>query len=73
MQIDQPHSHVAGSVTRRLGESFLSNSRWMYMAAAVFVGVMALTPVFYTVNKQRNISQNTESYETPKSLQPSRI
>jgi len=37
---------------------------WMYMAAAVFVGIMVLTPVFYNVNNKRVIAQNKDSYES---------
>jgi len=37
---------------------------WMYAAAAVFVGVMVLTPVFYTNNTQHNGTKNTDNYET---------
>jgi hypothetical protein len=37
---------------------------WMYMAAAVFTGIIVLTPVFYSTNNQRNATQNTDNYES---------
>jgi hypothetical protein len=35
---------------------------WMYMAA-MFVGILIMGQVFYTVNKN-NVARNTENYET---------
>ena len=35
---------------------------WMYMAA-MFVGILVLGQVFYTVNKN-NLAKNTENYES---------
>lgn len=37
---------------------------WMYAVAAVFVGVAVLTPIFYSLNNQRNIARNNDSYES---------
>jgi hypothetical protein len=37
---------------------------WMYMAAAVFTGIVVLTPVFYTTNTQLNVAQTTDNYES---------
>ena len=45
------------SVTRRILKP------WMYMVAAVFVGVAVLSPVFYTANNKR-IVQGTDNYES---------
>lgn len=36
---------------------------WMYMAAAVLVGIVILTPVLYTKN-QRTVAQNSDNYES---------
>jgi len=37
---------------------------WMYMVAAVFVGVMVVTPVFYTDSNQNNTTKSSDNYES---------
>jgi hypothetical protein len=37
---------------------------WMYAVAAVFVGLMVLTPVFYNTSTQSNMAKNADNYET---------
>ena len=56
-QIDQQIGYKSVG-TRRLFRS------WMYAVAAVFVGIMVLTPVFYTTSNQRQIARNTDNYES---------
>ena len=56
-QIDQQIGYKSAT-TRKLFKP------WMYMAAAVFVGIMVLTPVFYSVSNKRVLAQNKDSYES---------
>ena len=58
----------ASSMEAKIGFASHSNRKifrpWMYAAVAVFIGVVVLTPVFYSVNNQRQLANNTDSYES---------
>lgn len=65
---DNYFEQFANQIDKQIGYNSARSHKifrpWMYAAAAVFVGVMVLTPVFYTTNNQRNIVKNTDNYET---------
>jgi hypothetical protein len=58
----------ANRIDEQIGYKSASTRRffkpWMYAAAAVFVGVVVLSPIFYTANNQRNVTKNTDNYES---------
>jgi len=65
---DNYFEQFANQIDKQIGYSSTRTHKifrtWMYAVAAVFVGVMVLTPVFYTSNNQRSIVKNTDNYET---------
>jgi hypothetical protein len=65
---DNYFEQFANQIDKQIGYNSTRSHKifrpWMYATAAVFVGVMVLTPVFYTANNQSNIVKNTDNYET---------
>jgi hypothetical protein len=58
----------ASRIDEQIGYKSTAKSRflkpWMYMVAAIFVGIIVLTPAFYTVNNQQNIAKTSDNYES---------
>lgn len=64
---DNYFDQFASQLERQIGYTPVSKHKffkpWMYMAAAVFAGIVVLTPVVYTTHK-RTMALNTENYES---------